>query len=175
VPGAPAQRPKSKGCAFLEFTHRNALQQGLKLHQSMLDGRMINVELTAGGGGKSESRLTKVRERNKALLGQRVSFLRRMPPLWFHRFHFFRRSASRKRHQQIPFQTYPQGPNDIQLHPESNSSPIRRGHGQSGTSKKSKLAGEGSGIGKGENLWARPGAPVSMQFLWVSLVIYIFS
>ena len=55
----------------------------------MLDGRMINVELTAGGGGKSESRLTKVRERNKALLGQRVSFLRPMLPLWFHRFHFF--------------------------------------------------------------------------------------
>ncbi|KAH9486555.1 putative RNA-binding protein [Psilocybe cubensis] len=66
-----SQRPKSKGCAFLEFSHRNALQQGLKLHQSMLDGRMINVELTAGGGGKGESRLMKVRERNKALLGQR--------------------------------------------------------------------------------------------------------
>lgn len=63
---------KSKGCAFLEFTHRNALQQGLKMHQSELDGRMINVELTAGGGGKSESRLEKVRERNKQLLGQRV-------------------------------------------------------------------------------------------------------
>ncbi|KAH0590958.1 hypothetical protein J132_07791 [Termitomyces sp. J132] len=62
---------KSKGCAFLEFTHRNALQQGLKLHQSELDGRMINVELTAGGGGKSEGRLEKVRERNKQLLGQR--------------------------------------------------------------------------------------------------------
>ncbi|KAF8913060.1 hypothetical protein CPB84DRAFT_1742458 [Gymnopilus junonius] len=65
------QKNKSKGCAFLEFTHRNALQQGLKLHQSTLDGRMINVELTAGGGGKSESRLEKVRQRNKALLGQR--------------------------------------------------------------------------------------------------------
>ncbi|KAG6832530.1 hypothetical protein H0H92_000159 [Tricholoma furcatifolium] len=62
---------KSKGCAFLEFTHRNALQQALKLHQSELDGRMINVELTAGGGGKSESRLEKVRQRNKQLLGQR--------------------------------------------------------------------------------------------------------
>jgi hypothetical protein len=35
---------------------------------------MINVELTAGGGGKSETRLAKVRERNKALLVQRVSF-----------------------------------------------------------------------------------------------------
>jgi len=68
----PAQKAKSKGCAFLEFSHRNALQQGLKLHQTMLDGRMINVELTAGGGGKGESRLTKVRERNKALLAQRV-------------------------------------------------------------------------------------------------------
>jgi len=78
MPGQPAQRPKSKGCAFLEFTHRNALQQGLKLHQSMLDGRMVNVELTAGGGGKSESRLKKVRERNKALLGQRVGSLRQM-------------------------------------------------------------------------------------------------
>ena len=68
-----AQKAKSKGCAFLEFTHRNALQQALKLHQSNLDGRLINVELTAGGGGKGESRLAKVRERNKALLGQRVS------------------------------------------------------------------------------------------------------
>lgn len=64
---------KSKGCAFLEFSHRNALQQALKLHQSELEGRMINVELTAGGGGKSENRITKVRERNKELLGQRVS------------------------------------------------------------------------------------------------------
>ena len=36
---------------------------------------MINVELTAGGGGKSETRLAKVRERNKALLVQRVSFV----------------------------------------------------------------------------------------------------
>ncbi|CAA7265969.1 unnamed protein product [Cyclocybe aegerita] len=71
APGA-TQKAKSKGCAFLEFTHRNALQQALKLHQSELDGRRINVELTAGGGGKSEVRLAKVRERNKALLGQRI-------------------------------------------------------------------------------------------------------
>jgi len=41
----------------------------------MLDGRVINVELTAGGGGKSETRLTKVRERNKALNGQWVRFV----------------------------------------------------------------------------------------------------
>ncbi|KAG6866062.1 hypothetical protein C0991_009159 [Blastosporella zonata] len=73
IAGKPAH--KSKGCAFLEFTHRNALQQALKLHQSDLDGRMINVELTAGGGGKGEGRLEKVRERNKQLLEQRVRSL----------------------------------------------------------------------------------------------------
>ncbi|TFK30845.1 RNA binding protein [Coprinopsis marcescibilis] len=69
-PGLP-NTPKSKGCAFLEFKTKVPLQEALKLHQSMLDSRMINVELTAGGGGKSESRLTKVRERNKELLSQR--------------------------------------------------------------------------------------------------------
>ncbi|KAF9040413.1 hypothetical protein BDZ89DRAFT_1090303 [Hymenopellis radicata] len=69
TPGKPSV--KSKGCAFLEFTHRNALQQALKLHHSQLDGRMINVELTAGGGGKSDARLQKVKERNKSLHGQR--------------------------------------------------------------------------------------------------------
>ncbi|KAH7914775.1 hypothetical protein BJ138DRAFT_316160 [Hygrophoropsis aurantiaca] len=62
---------KSKGCAFLEFKHRNALQQGLKLHHTQLDGRQINVELTAGGGGKSEARIGKVKERNKELEAQR--------------------------------------------------------------------------------------------------------
>ena len=30
----------------------NALQRALKLHQLTLEGRIINVELTAGGGGK---------------------------------------------------------------------------------------------------------------------------
>ncbi|KAJ8586539.1 hypothetical protein M405DRAFT_743448 [Rhizopogon salebrosus TDB-379] len=69
----PSSKPviKSKGCAFLEFKHRNALQQGLKLHHSSLDGRQINVELTAGGGGKGEARLSKLKERNKELESQR--------------------------------------------------------------------------------------------------------
>ncbi|KAH7930511.1 hypothetical protein BV22DRAFT_54083 [Leucogyrophana mollusca] len=69
----PLSKPitKSKGCAFLEFKHRNALQQGLKLHHSQLDGRQVNVELTAGGGGKSEARIGKVKERNKELEAQR--------------------------------------------------------------------------------------------------------
>ncbi|KAF8349703.1 hypothetical protein F5887DRAFT_942037 [Amanita rubescens] len=62
---------KSKGCAFLEFTSQQGLQQALKLHQSNLDGRMINVELTAGGGGTGETRMKKLQERNKDLHNQR--------------------------------------------------------------------------------------------------------
>ncbi|KAJ7651712.1 hypothetical protein DFH06DRAFT_1475723 [Mycena polygramma] len=69
APGRPVN--KSKGCAFVEFSHRNALQQGLKLHQSELEGRRINVELTVGGGGKSDARLDKLKERNKGLFEQR--------------------------------------------------------------------------------------------------------
>ncbi|KAF9270019.1 hypothetical protein L218DRAFT_803408, partial [Marasmius fiardii PR-910] len=62
---------KSKGCAFLEFDSPTSLQQALKLHHSKLDGRTINVELTAGGGGNSEARLKKLRERNTKLHGER--------------------------------------------------------------------------------------------------------
>ncbi|KAI0066460.1 hypothetical protein BV25DRAFT_1820410 [Artomyces pyxidatus] len=69
-PGATVA--KSKGCAFLEFTAKPAVQQALKLHQSDLDGRRINVELTAGGGGKSEARITKLKTRNKELSAQRT-------------------------------------------------------------------------------------------------------
>lgn len=68
---AGKQPTKSKGCAFLEFSNRKALQQALELHHSKLDGRVINVELTAGGGGKSKARLEKLRERNKHLHSQR--------------------------------------------------------------------------------------------------------
>ena len=69
------QTAKSKGFAFLEFQHKSGLQQALKLHHSELQGRMINVELTAGGGGKVERRLAKVKERNKELFEQRVNNL----------------------------------------------------------------------------------------------------
>ena len=72
VTAAAAAKSKSKGCAFLEFSTRHALQTALRLHQSELDGRRINVELTAGGGGKSDARLAKVKARNKHLGAQRV-------------------------------------------------------------------------------------------------------
>lgn len=52
---------------------------------------MINVELTAGGGGKSENRITKVRERNKELFGQRVSSDRVQSD---HQLIFYRRRRS---------------------------------------------------------------------------------
>ncbi|KAI9444704.1 hypothetical protein H4582DRAFT_1844707 [Lactarius indigo] len=63
---------KSKGCAFLEFSTRPTLQAALRLHQSELDGRRINVELTAGGGGKGDARLAKLKARNKELAAQRT-------------------------------------------------------------------------------------------------------
>ncbi|EPQ60495.1 hypothetical protein GLOTRDRAFT_68163 [Gloeophyllum trabeum ATCC 11539] len=69
--GPQPSTAKSKGCAFLEFPSKNSLQQALKLHHSTLDGRKINVELTAGGGGKSEQRLNKLKQRNKELEAQR--------------------------------------------------------------------------------------------------------
>lgn len=72
VTRAGATVTKSKGCAFLEFSTRSALQAALRLHQSELDGRRINVELTAGGGGKGDTRLAKVKARNKQLAAQRV-------------------------------------------------------------------------------------------------------
>ncbi|KAI0801021.1 hypothetical protein C8Q74DRAFT_1364672 [Fomes fomentarius] len=101
----PADKPKptlkSKGFAFVEFTHRNALQQGLKLHQSELEGRKINVELTAGGGGKSEARIEKVKKRNRELHEQRVRPTIYLSISWslsdlFQKIQVLKRSTTRK-------------------------------------------------------------------------------
>jgi len=67
--GATTER--TKGCAFLEFSEGKSLQAALKLHHSELEGRRINVELTAGGGGKGENRKNKVRKRNQTLEEER--------------------------------------------------------------------------------------------------------
>ena len=74
LPTPKTTRPssKSKGYAFLEFTDKKSLQQALRSHHSELEGRKINVELTAGGGGKSEHRVKKLQDRNKGLHEQRV-------------------------------------------------------------------------------------------------------
>lgn len=81
TPKATHQPSKSKGYAFLEFTDKKALQNALRLHHSELEGREINVELTAGGGGKSEHRVKKLQERNKGLHEQRVLHPRILSPM----------------------------------------------------------------------------------------------
>ncbi|EPQ29059.1 uncharacterized protein PFL1_03348 [Pseudozyma flocculosa PF-1] len=63
--------PQSKGCAFLEFKTHAAVQKALRFHHTMLGGRQINVELTAGGGGKSAARKDKIAKKNQALEKER--------------------------------------------------------------------------------------------------------
>ena len=63
---------KAKGCAFIEFTNAGALQSALRLHHSLMDKRKINVEISAGGGGKGEKRKEKISEANKRLGDQRA-------------------------------------------------------------------------------------------------------
>lgn len=66
-----SQPPKSRGIAFLELLSSEEMQKCLKLHHSILNGRRINVELTAGGGGKSAARKGKIAERNERVGVQR--------------------------------------------------------------------------------------------------------
>lgn len=70
-PTTAVQAAKSKGCAFLEFTSHAAMQLGIRKHHTELAGRRINVELTAGGGGNSDKRKEKLRDRNRTLDEQR--------------------------------------------------------------------------------------------------------
>ncbi|OCT53105.1 RNA binding protein [Cladophialophora carrionii] len=91
---------KSKGYAFLEFDHYDKMKTCLKLyHHSIFDpeakgegkdaadaqqddkeqtktsgkqkGRRINVELTAGGGGKSKARKARINSKNQKLEEER--------------------------------------------------------------------------------------------------------
>ncbi|KAG9228246.1 hypothetical protein BJ875DRAFT_500883 [Amylocarpus encephaloides] len=69
---------KSKGCAFVEFEGYDHMKTCLKLfHHSMFDDgvsapRRINVELTAGGGGNTKDRRTKIQDKNTKLNEERV-------------------------------------------------------------------------------------------------------
>ncbi|KAN0072159.1 hypothetical protein V8E54_009888 [Elaphomyces granulatus] len=68
---------KCRGFGFLEFQNYDRMQTCLKLyhHSSLDDGkspaRRINVELTAGGGGKSQNRKAKLEEKNRKLAEER--------------------------------------------------------------------------------------------------------
>jgi hypothetical protein len=70
TPGAKTP-PKSRGIAFLELLNSTEMQACMKLHHSELNQRRINVELTAGGGGKSATRKGKIAERNTRVGEQR--------------------------------------------------------------------------------------------------------
>lgn len=53
---------KSRGMAFVEVKSPELLYACLKMHHSELEGRRINVERSAGGGRKSESRKSKIQQ-----------------------------------------------------------------------------------------------------------------
>lgn len=63
---------KTKGCAFIEFTSPLALQAALRLHEEELKGRKLNIELTAGGGGKSAGRTAKLEGKRQTLTDERA-------------------------------------------------------------------------------------------------------
>ncbi|KAI1981069.1 hypothetical protein LOZ53_001672 [Ophidiomyces ophidiicola] len=69
---------KGRGFAFVEFAHYDRMKTCLKLyHHTMFDdgkspARKIGVELTAGGGGSSEARKTKIMEKNQKLNEERA-------------------------------------------------------------------------------------------------------
>ncbi|CAL5866519.1 uncharacterized protein PFLUO_LOCUS728 [Penicillium psychrofluorescens] len=68
---------KCRGFAFIEFDNFDRMKTCLKLyHHSMFDdgkypARRINVELTAGGGGKSDHRQAKIKAKNEKLNDER--------------------------------------------------------------------------------------------------------
>jgi nucleolar protein 6 len=60
-----------QGYAFAEFDSSAALEKALRCHHTVLGGRKINVELTAGGGGKSEQRMGRIKGKNEILEEER--------------------------------------------------------------------------------------------------------
>ncbi|PHJ19711.1 rna recognition motif-containing protein [Cystoisospora suis] len=62
---------KPKGCAFVEFDCREALKIALNYHHRELNGRKVNIELSAGGGGNSKKRREKIERKNAKLKQQR--------------------------------------------------------------------------------------------------------
>ncbi|KAK3388974.1 hypothetical protein B0T20DRAFT_324228, partial [Sordaria brevicollis] len=70
---------KSKGTAFVEFGRFDHMKTALEKfhHSEMLDdkgvARKINVELSAGGGGKTAHRQDKIKEKNRKLNEERLN------------------------------------------------------------------------------------------------------
>lgn len=66
-----------KGAAFVEFADKAAIAKALRLHKASLDGRKIRIELSAGGGGKSQARVEKIKDKQKSLLQERDTAYKR--------------------------------------------------------------------------------------------------
>jgi nucleolar protein 6 len=60
-----------QGFAFVEFETAPDIEKALRCHHTIFMGRKINVELTAGGGGRGEKRMEKIRTRNETLAEER--------------------------------------------------------------------------------------------------------
>jgi nucleolar protein 6 len=60
-----------QGFAFAEFETAPDIEKALRCHHTIFMGRKINVELTAGGGGRGEKRMEKIRTRNETLAEER--------------------------------------------------------------------------------------------------------
>ncbi|EPY51655.1 RNA-binding protein [Schizosaccharomyces cryophilus OY26] len=58
---------RQRGYAFVEYINprSDVISKALKFHHTLYKDRKINIELTAGGGGKKETRMNKIKEKNK--------------------------------------------------------------------------------------------------------------
>ncbi|KKF94273.1 putative RNA-binding protein [Ceratocystis platani] len=74
---------KTRGIAFIEFSHWRSMRTCLdKFHHSTFDdglspARKINIELTAGGGGKTAHRTAKIKAKNDKLRASRSRRIQR--------------------------------------------------------------------------------------------------
>jgi len=61
----PKGSKQGRGFAYMEFDSRISHGMALRLHQTTLGGRKINVEFTSIGGGNSKARKDKLQQKNK--------------------------------------------------------------------------------------------------------------
>ena len=57
----------SKGCGFMELGCDRDMQNALKFHRMLVGKQHVNIEVTCGGGGKTDRRKAKIKEKNKTL------------------------------------------------------------------------------------------------------------